>query len=519
MLTFIVEDDDEQEDSGRVRRRKKKRRLQRSKPRSVSPQLDEEDLELLNENLGNRSRQRSPASQKFKRIRRGGRSPSPTRSRGVDDIFSDDDVEEETTLGPPRGEFDDFIEDDEPESEEDDLLKEARRIQRERMKTQQRTTYLPNEAGIDADAMEEITQLFGDGLDYEYAMQPSDDEEPAYVEEEGEEPVKEVQLKDIFEPSELKERLLTDADELIRITDEPERFQIYRPAGTFAVDVDVEKEANWISERFFTREYKRRMDRSLEDAFRKAVSYVIGFFNTESLEVPFIWQHRRDFLFQPEREVDEATGNVVLKALRQLADQDDLWQIWEYDGKYRATQQRLINLRTLWEGIEVVDRVVDDAMDQIDSVEDVQGMLVRECSDIDLHDYIYFTYSEIVRDMQLLQNGTNGHTTGYKRAAGNKMAVWEKIRRGPIYNLVRVSTIFVGNLLTQAFGLSANDFGTNVKEATKLYIAEDPTSSPEDLASDYAGEYGSSKMALTGMVSISYANISGQANACGRNSS
>ena len=32
-------------------------------------------------------------------------------------------------IGPPRGEFDDFIEDDEPESEEDDLLKEAKRIQ------------------------------------------------------------------------------------------------------------------------------------------------------------------------------------------------------------------------------------------------------------------------------------------------------------------------------------------------------------------------------------------------------
>ena len=273
--------------------------------------------------------------------------------------------------GPPRGEFDDFIEDDEPESEEDDLLKEARRIQREQMK-KQRTTYLPNEAGIDADAMEEITQLFGDGLDYEFAMEASDEEEPEYTEE-GEERVKDVQLKDIFEPSELKERLLTDADELIRITDEPERFQLYRPAQTPPVDIDVEKESKWISDRLLARDYKRRVEPELEESFRNAVTHVLGFFNTDSLEVPFIWQHRRDFLFHPEREVDESTGTVVLKALRMLLDQDDLWKIWEDDGRYRAIQQRLASLRSVWEGLDLVDRSIEDAMDEVTSIEDVQG--------------------------------------------------------------------------------------------------------------------------------------------------
>lgn len=273
--------------------------------------------------------------------------------------------------GPPRGEFDDFIEDDEPESEEDDLLKEARRIQREQMK-KQRTTYLPNEAGIDADAMEEITQLFGDGLDYEFAMEASDEEEPEYTEE-GEERVKDVQLKDIFEPSELKERLLTDADELIRITDEPERFQLYRTAQTPPFDIDVEKESKWISDRLLAREYKRRVEPELEESFRNAVTHVLGFFNTDSLEVPFIWQHRRDFLVHPERDVDESTGTVVLKALRMLLDQDDLWKIWEDDGRYRAIQQRLASLRSVWEGLDLVDRSVEDAMDEVTSIEDVQG--------------------------------------------------------------------------------------------------------------------------------------------------
>lgn len=365
------EDDEVEEDKQQMRPRKKKRRVERQ--RSESPVLDEDDLDLLDENLGNKPRRRSsPSTQKFKRIRRGGRTPSPTHRRGIDDIFSDEEREEDDDIGPPRGEFDDFIEDDEPASEDDDLLREARLQQRERMKAQQRTTYLPNEAGIDADAMEEITQLFGDGLDYDFALEPSDDEVPEYTEE-GEERVKEVQLKDIFEPSELKERLLTDADELIRITDEPERFQLYRPPQTPPLDIDNERESTWIADRLLAREYKRRVDPELEIPFREAIINILDFFNTDSLEVSFIWQHRRDFLFHPEREVDEATGNVVLKALRVLIDQDDLWKIWEEDGRYRAIQTRLASLKVTWEALDISDRVVEDAMEEVMSVEDVQG--------------------------------------------------------------------------------------------------------------------------------------------------
>jgi len=369
-----VEDEEEGEDE-EVRPRKKKRRLHRLRQRSESPVLDEEDLELLDENLGSRSGRRSPSAQKFKRIRRGGRSPSPTRRRGVDEIFSDEEGEEEEEIGPLRGEFDGFIEDDEPESEEDDLLREARMVQRERMKGQQRTNYLPNEAGIDADALEEITQLFGDGMDYDFAMEPSEDEEQEYTEE-GEERVKEVQLKDIFEPTELQERLLTDADELIRITDEPERFQLYRPAQTPPLEVDIQKESAWIADRLLSREYKRRVDPKLEGAFRQSITDILGFINNDSLEVPFIWQHRRDFLYYPDREVDPETGNLVLKALRVLVDQDDLWKVWEEDGKYRAIQQRLANLKTTWEGLNLHDRVVEEAMEEANSVEDVQGTIL-----------------------------------------------------------------------------------------------------------------------------------------------
>jgi transcription elongation factor SPT6 len=125
------------------------------------------------------------------------------------------------------------------------------------------------------------------------------------------------------------------------------------------------------------RAYKRRVDPQLEKPFRQAITHVLGFFNTDSLEVPFIWQHRRDFLYHPDRDVDEKSGNLVLKALRVLIDQDDLWKIWEEDGRYRAIQERLASLKSVWESLELHDRIVDDAMAEVSTVEDVQGICHR----------------------------------------------------------------------------------------------------------------------------------------------
>jgi transcription elongation factor SPT6 len=369
-----VEDEDEDEGQGAEERlrKKKKRRLHRARRRSDSPVLDEEDLDLLNENLGRHSGRRSPTSSKFKRIRRGARTPSPTHRRGIDEIFSDnEDQDEEVETELPRGEFEGFIEDDEPESEEDDLITESRRLHQ---RQQKRTTYLPNEAGIDQDALEEITQLFGDGLDYEYAMEASEEEEQEEPEQGEERLQKEVQLKDIFEPSELTERLLTDADELIRITDEPERFQLCRPQEGPPLDVDIEKESSWIAQRLLARPYKRPIDAKLRDAFRQSIISVLNFFNTDSLEVPFIWQQRRDFLYHPDREIDDVTGTVVLKAVRVLIDQDDLWKVWEEDGKYKAIQQRLVHLKSIWDGLDKTDHVVEELLQDVDSIEDVQGI-------------------------------------------------------------------------------------------------------------------------------------------------
>lgn len=39
---------------------------------------------------------------------------------------------------------------------------------------------------------------------------------------------KEIKLKDVYEPSEIAEKMLTEEDEMIRVRDVPERFQVCR---------------------------------------------------------------------------------------------------------------------------------------------------------------------------------------------------------------------------------------------------------------------------------------------------
>ncbi len=89
-------------------------------------------------------------------------------------------------------------------------------------------------------AWAEINDLFGDGTDYAFAMYENQSEAADLMDiedgnedlEDGEEqlttrkPAKEVRLKDVYEPAVIAQRMLTEEDEIIRMTDIPERYQV-----------------------------------------------------------------------------------------------------------------------------------------------------------------------------------------------------------------------------------------------------------------------------------------------------
>ena len=71
--------------------------------------------------------------------------------------------------------------------------------------------------------MEDYRNAFGDGTEYDWALELQDEKDE---EEQGLD--RPLELKDVFEPSQLIDRMLTDEDNEIRATDVPERFQLAR---------------------------------------------------------------------------------------------------------------------------------------------------------------------------------------------------------------------------------------------------------------------------------------------------
>lgn len=159
-------------------------------------------------------------------------------------------------------------------------------------------------------------------------------------------------------------RLLTDADNIIRDLDIPERMQLASAGlptleliddlpAPFISELDLPEAAQWMSQKISPRcteefimkdEYGNRPP--LYDEFLESVRSAIKFMNVDFLEVPFIYHHRSDFLvhYNPEA-IDLHDKNIA------FLNQDDLFKISSLSIKYRSLNYRKEELKTLFEEI------------------------------------------------------------------------------------------------------------------------------------------------------------------------
>ncbi|KAK5942448.1 Transcription elongation factor spt6 [Knufia obscura] len=456
---FIDDEDEEDMDARRERRRLKKKRRREEREEEG---LDEEDLELI----GVRT-QREETEPKFKRLKRGPRE-AEDRVRGVDDIFAEEDEEDEADRRPGRldrrgvqDEFEGFIEEDVFSDEEGQQAREDEEVARPRRRGIA-DLGLAADAGLDEQAMEDFREAFGDGTDYDFALAAEDE-----AEEEEQEREKHLDLKDVFEPSQLAEKLLTDEDNVIRITDEPERHQLARkPYKHIQLsDADYREESGWISN---VLRAKKNIQSDLQEPFRRAVAQVLDFLVKEEHEVPFIFQNRKDHLIhavrRPVGRNDDGSTRYEMDA-NKLLNQNDLWAIFDQDLKFRAFVEKRQRITKTWEDIkttgrDIEDAVFEDMLPQANTIEELQ----------DLQDYMYFQYSAQIKDVaSTATNGdTNGSTVVRKRA--NASTIYEEIRSSKVYHVVR------------AFGITADAFAKNaLREGVRTY-AEDPSETPDNLA-------------------------------------
>ena len=463
---FIVDEDEDDDDRRRRRHERKKRRREEREEEEAG--LDEEDLDLIGEIVPSRE-PRASDQRKLKRLKRGHKEDLEKRlPKGIGDIFDSDDEDERSR---PRGiedEFADFIEEDFSDGDVDpDGLDETEVA---RPKSRKFFGGVEATADLDEAAIEDMREAFGTGDEYDWALalQDQDEEERggSIEDPDGLLAKKEIELKDVFEPSELAEKLLTDDDNIIRQTDEPERFQIARKAFKHLTltDQQIKDESIWISNLILP---MKDLDRELREPFQKAVAKILEFLTVDEYEVPFIFQHRKDYLIHARTvELSPDPYNSNAPTTKTLADkllnQSDLWDICDLDLKYRALVDKRNVLEATYNNLKeaagVQDSVIEEMLPSAISMEELQ----------DVQDYLHFQHSARLADLTLV-NGSQ--TNGTHRRPGASKLIFERVRQSKVYGLVR------------AFGISADAFAQNAskKEGRRQYT-EDPAERPDDMA-------------------------------------
>ncbi|KAI9813582.1 MAG: Transcription elongation factor spt6 [Pycnora praestabilis] len=461
---FIVDEEEEPEERRRRREKKKRRRAEREEEEAV---LDEEDLDLIGEAHPDYERL-APSQPKLKRLKRGHKEDRGREvSRGVDDIFSSDDEDapheyedrRAPLREPPRGlndEFADFIEEDyeQDRDQQQEDLEVARPLRKGFAGVE-----VTEAAGLDEASLEDMRLAFGNGDEYDWALQLEEEMDDRELN-----PDQHLELKDVFEPSQLAERLLTDEDNQIRYADEPERFQLARKPYKHVIltDEQFKEEAMWISNLMWP---KKRLDPEIREPFQKSVAKVLEFMITDEYEVPFIFQHRKDYLIHAARipvspdPFKPDDPRYVLSA-EKLLNQSDLWEIFDLDLKFRALIDKRNALQRTYDNLKSISDLKDDVFEEMlpaaETMEELQ----------DVQDYLHFNHASKLKDFAVL----NGEKNGTHRRPGAQNSLYERIRNGKVYSLVR------------AFGLSADAFAQNALKEGRRQYTEDPNVRPDDMA-------------------------------------
>lgn len=466
---FLVSDDEveEEEEEELVEEPTyHKKKLKKKRRNSSDDELDEDDLDLIKENAGISFEQAKP---KLKRLQKKNKFDSEEEPYSEEVAYQQEyqnrafdlhgmfDDEEDQPLAETYSadDLDDFIEHDGVDNVEDaeDPNDAASRRQLAKKRRMEQTRLL-RESGVDVGSHELLGEIFGDGGDYEYAMH-----EPIQATVSKNDLVRN-SLKNVFEPAELEARMLTGQDEIITHMDVPERMQaLYASNIDSPLDeTDLNAEFEWIYSRFYETCFSEQLKQSFRspttaDLIRKAVKACIEFFNTEQLEVPFIWHYRKDYLLDPKSNL------LDLKTVLQL---EDLWEIYDIAKKYKAFNTQLDGFnKTLhhFEDEGRIDAYVQEQRYKTQRVEEAQDIL----------DYINsrFIKKEVPHK--------NREERVYRRPNSNSFL--DRCKRANIDHLV------------EQFGITPQQFGDNALEGSKVHHAINPDCSPMDIAKKHLSSF------------------------------
>ncbi|KAJ6630875.1 transcription elongation factor SPT6 [Mycena sp. CBHHK59/15] len=486
---FIVdeeEEEEEEEDDEELQKRRKRRKRHHRK-RQEEEELEEDDIDLLQENTGASFKK----NRRLTRLRRGHDSESPpvasSSKRRVVAESSEDDLDNDEPLpqvqdlhriwdkddddddGEP--DMDDFIDySDDPDGaamdeQERDERRRQRRLEQDRRK---KARARPELVGIDALAWEEIHDVFGDGHEYDWALAAEDDFEF------DEDTLKaDMRFNDVFEPSQIRARFLTDDDTLIRAQDIPERMQLSSsmlsthttlvPTIPFGLD-DIGDAALWVTPRLSARKNLEFFSptgtqQHLQTHLVSAVTFVIKQLFIENTEVPYIWTHRRDHISHFDV--------TKVRARSELLNLSELWRIYTLGQKYRSLLERRRALTQAYTLLNSTDSYYEDEIvPRIESVEVVA----------DTSEWLTMKY----KDKKQQENQFHFQDDEEPQEAIKKRKMPSRISA---YEVAKKTVI---SKLAQGFGIQPHEVVLNFLANNRVHFVEDQELNPMVYAEQFA---------------------------------
>ncbi|WFD07743.1 Transcription elongation factor spt6 [Malassezia vespertilionis] len=462
---FIDDDDD-----AHSRNVKRKRRSHRHE--SEDEALDEDDLALLKENTG-------PDDARLKRLRP--QEGQDAHKESLANIFDDEELPSVSDAirsgyeGGAQGyddELDDFIEDDEDEELDEELREERRQARREERRAARLSGQRidPLKVGIDPEAWDEIHDIFGNGEDYAWAIAEDD-------EEEEESRKSKMEYKDIFEPEQIRERMLTDDDDRIKQVDIPERIQLAIPgeAGLSYLerkmsDAELDDAANWASLRISPRCTAEFVEQgaahgALRGTWTRCVRQMLAYMLNEFLEVPYLTQHRLDDLelshFNSETQKHDTITLLLHQELLSLNTLGIKFKLLLV--RKQALSHTLAQLRNVLGSIdEETSAYVDELLAQAASFEEVS----------DINEWLAMRFGEKFRDATaMIEAGQLHGASLFKKPT--VVSEYERLVRLPVA------------LLARRMSISPQQLAANVVSGVHAHVPEDESRPPHQVADEF----------------------------------
>jgi transcription elongation factor SPT6 len=283
----------------------------------------------------------------------------------------------------------------------------------------------------------------------------------------------------VFEPSEIRERFLTEDDDLIRAQDVPERMQLATSAlsattslasHTSLAENDLEAAAVWVVNKL---DREKRAD-FFEDTGRyhhllgdllSATQTALRFLFVQHFEVPYIWVHRRDWIsyFNPQ---DMRTRVDFLTF-------QELWRVQSLGEKYRALIERRNAVDALYARLNVDDEYfVTQIRQKLDSAETVADAI----------EWLNMKYKEHKRDFfGSALDGGEDTIDAPKHKLPSRVSAYEVARKSVVSKLADVGR---PDMMYVSWLTCAQEFGARITHVVLNY----QTQRKDQLIDDYPGE-------------------------------